>query len=81
MDLPALSLASLQRLAASESVSPEELEPGAVADLLARGLIRKDERREHASLEARYESLQETHHQILAARACTDRLQRQLAPR
>jgi hypothetical protein len=71
----------LQTLAAAETVRLEAIGREALDDLLARGLIQKDERPKQASLESRYEALQETHRQILEARGCAERLQRRMAPR
>lgn len=72
---------ALKTLAASETVPLEALGPGALADLQARGLIQKDERPRQASLEGRYDALQETHRQIVEAKGCVDRLQRRMAPK
>ena len=71
----------LQTLAASESVRLEALGAEGLEELLARGLIQKDARPKQANLEARYETLQETHRQILEARTCAERLRRRMAPR
>ena len=81
MDTPSTWLDCLKLLAASETVRLELLGPAGLDDLLARGLIQKDERPKQASLEHRYEALQETHRHILEARGCADRLQRRMAPR
>jgi hypothetical protein len=72
---------ALKLLAASESVRLEVLGPQHLAHLEAVGWVQRDERPKQASLEARYESLQETHRLFLEARACVDRLQRRHAPR
>lgn len=71
----------LQTLAATESVRLETVGPEALDELLARGLVQKDERPKQVSLEARYEALQETHRHILEARGCAERLHRRMAPR
>lgn len=81
MDTPPLWLHHLQTLAAAETVRLEAIGGEALDELLARGLIQKDERPKQVSLEARYEALQETHRHILEARGCAERLQRRLAPR
>jgi hypothetical protein len=80
MEIAPATLDRLKLLAASEAVRLEAL-GGGLDELLARGLIQRDERPKQASLESRYEALQETHRHILEARGCTDRLQRRLAPR
>jgi hypothetical protein len=74
-------LACLQTLAAAETVRLEAIGGEALDELLARGLIQKDERPKQVSLEARYEALQETHRHLLEARGCAERLHRRLAPR
>lgn len=81
MDTPPTWLDCLQLLAASETVRLEALGREGLDDLVTRGLIRKDKRPKQASLESRYEALQETHRSILEARGCADRLQRRMAPR
>ncbi len=81
MDLTPTGLDCLKLLAASESVSLEVLGCAGLEELLAQGLIQKDERPKQASLETRYESLQEVHRLILEARGCADRIQRRMAPR
>jgi hypothetical protein len=81
MDTPPTWLDHLKLLAAVETVPLEALGHEALQDLLDQGLIRKDERPKQASLESRYEALQETHRQIVEAKGCVDRLQRQLAPK
>ena len=81
MDTAAPTLECLKLLAAHEAVPLDVLGRAGLEDLLAQGLIRKDERPKQASLEARYESLQETHRHILEARGCVDRLNRRMAPR
>lgn len=80
MDTPT-ALDALKTLAAAEVVGPEAVGPGALAELLDRGLLQKDERPLQASLEGRYEALQETHRQIIEAKGCVDRIQRRLAPK
>ena len=81
MTLPTTTLDCLKLLAAHEAVPLAILGRAGLEDLLAQGLIRKDERPKQASLEARYENLQETHRHILEARGCVDRLNRRMAPR
>jgi hypothetical protein len=81
MDTPPIWLDCLQTLAAAETVRLEAIGREGLDDLAARGLLQKDERPRQASLESRYEALQETHRQLLEARGCADRLQRRLAPR
>ncbi len=81
MTLPTTTLDCLKLLAAHEAVPLAVLGRAGLEDLLAQGLIRKDERPKQASLEARYENLQETHRHILEARGCVDRLNRRMAPR
>ncbi len=81
MDTPTTWLDHLKLLAAHETVRLEALGPADLDDLLARGLIQKDERPKQASLESRYEALQEMHRQIVEAKGCADRLQRRLAPK
>jgi len=71
----------LKLLAASESVRLEAIGRAGLDDLITRGLIRKDVRPQQASLEVRYEALQETHRQIVEAKGCADRLQRRLVPK
>ncbi|WLT32349.1 hypothetical protein [Geothrix sp. PMB-07] len=71
----------LKLLAATEVVRPGALSPANLDDLVARGLIQRDERPKQASLESRYEALQDTHRKIVEAKGCVDRLQRQLAPK
>ncbi|NWJ40609.1 MAG: hypothetical protein HXX12_06520 [Geothrix sp.] len=71
----------LQTLAATETVRLEAIGGEALDELLARGLIQKDERPKQVSLESRYEALQETHRHILEARGCAERLHRRMAPR
>ena len=81
MESPTTWLDRLKTLAASERVPLSALGTEGLEDLLTRGLIQKDERPRQASLEARYEALQEMHRHFLEARGCVDRLQRRLAPR
>ena len=81
METPTLTLDRLKILAAAETVPLEAIHRKGLEDLLAHGLIQKDERPLQASLEGRYESLQETHRQIVEAKGCVDRLQRRMAPR
>lgn len=81
MDTPSTWLDHLKLLAAAEKVSLAAIGPDDLADLLDRGLIEKDERPLQASLESRYEALQESHRQIVEAKGYADRLQRHLAPR
>lgn len=81
MDTPPTWLDHLKILAASETVRLEAIGPGGLGELIARGLIQKDERPLQASLEVRYEAMQETHRQIVEAKGCADRLQRQLVPK
>lgn len=81
MNTPPASLDCLKLLAASETVRLEAIGQAGLDDLLTRGFILKDERPKQASLESRYEALQETHRQIVEAKGCVDRLQRRLAPK
>jgi len=81
MDPSPIWLDHLKILAASETVRLEAIGRDGLEDLLARALIQKDERPLQASLEVRYESLQETHRQIVEAKGCADRLQRRMAPK
>lgn len=81
MDPSPAMLDHLKRLAASETVRPEDIGRDGLEGLLRQGLIWKDERPKQASLEGRYEALQETHRQIVEAKGCADRLQRRMAPR
>ena len=81
MDTTPTGLDCLKLLAAAEVVRLEAVGREGLEELLAQGLLLKDERPKQASLEARYEGLQETHRTILEARACADQLQRRLAPR
>ena len=81
MDTPTTWLDHLKLLAAHETVRLEALGRAGLDELLARGLLQKDERPKQASLESRYEALQETHRQIVEAKGCADRLQRRLAPK
>ena len=81
MDISLDWLDTLQRLAAVESVRLEDLGPRALEDLVARGLVARESRPRQASLERRYEALQETHHQLLEARACAERLRLRKAPK
>ena len=81
MDTPPIWLDHLKLLAAAETVRLEAIGRDGLDELVAKGLIQKDERPKQASLELRYETLQESHRQILEARACADRLLRRMAPR
>lgn len=72
---------ALKILAATESVKVETLGRDTLQDLVSRGLIRKEERPKQASLESRYDALQERHRGILEARSCVDRLQKRMAPK
>lgn len=81
MNILPTSLQHLKLLAAAETVRLEAIGNEGLADLVARGLIQKDERPKQASLESRYEALQETHRQIVEAKGCAERLQRRMAPR
>jgi hypothetical protein len=81
MDTPQHWLDCLKVLAASDAVSLEDVGQDALDDLVARGLIQKDERPKQASLESRYEHLQDVHRHFLEARGCVDRLQRRMVPR
>lgn len=81
MDTPPTWLDHLKLLAAAETVRLEAIGQAGLDDLLARGLLQKDERPKQVGLEGRYGDLQETHRHFLAARGCADRLQRRLAPR
>jgi len=81
MDTPPTWLDHLKLLAAAEAVPLEAIGTPALDDLLQRGLLLKDERPKQASLESRYEALQEAHRQIVEAKGCVDRLQRRLAPK
>jgi hypothetical protein len=81
MDTPAPWLDHLKLLAAAEAVRLEAIGQEGLDDLLVRGLLQKDERPKQAGLEAQYEDLQKTHRQIVEAKGCVDRLQRQLAPK
>ncbi|HEY3399206.1 MAG TPA: hypothetical protein VGK03_01120 [Geothrix sp.] len=68
-------------MAASETVRLEAIGRHGLEDLLIQGFIQKDERPLQASLEGRYEALQETHRQVVEAKGCADRLQRRMAPK
>ena len=81
MDPSPTWLDHLKILAASETVRLEAIGRDGLEDLAVRGLIQKDERPQQASLEVRYESMQETHLQIVEAKGCADRLQRRMAPK
>ncbi len=81
MDLPPSSLDCLKLLAAAEAVRLEAIGQDGLEDLVARGLLQKDDRPKQVSLESRYEALQESHRHILEARSCADRLARRTAPR
>jgi len=81
MNPPPTPLDCLKLLAAVESVRLEILGAEGLRELLAQGLIQKDERPKQASLESRYEALQETHRAFLEARGHADSLQRRGAPR
>jgi len=81
MNPPPTWLDHLKLLAAAETLPAEAPGRAALDGLLAQGLIQKDERPKQASLESRYEALQEVHRQIVEAKGCVDRLQRQLAPK
>ncbi|MFZ1614048.1 MAG: hypothetical protein WAT51_07745 [Holophaga sp.] len=79
--MPETSLDLLLKIAGHESV---QLEPGQdtlLAELLESGQLRRIETSKHQLLEARYNSLQETHQFFLEAKACVDRLQRRVTPR
>ncbi len=71
----------LKLLAAAETLRLEAIGQEGLDELIAQGVIQKDERPKQASLEHRYEAQQETHRLILEARGCADRLQRRMAPR
>ncbi|HEX7552595.1 MAG TPA: hypothetical protein VF378_03515 [Geothrix sp.] len=71
----------LKLLAAAETVRRSAIGQAGLDDLLARGLLQKDERPRQVGLEGHYDDLQETHRQIVEAKGCVDRLQRQLAPK
>lgn len=81
MDTAPIWLDHLKTLAAAETVRLEAMGRAGLEELVARGLIQKDERPKQVSLEARYEALQETHRHFLEARGCADRLLRRMAPR
>ena len=81
MDMSSTWLENLKLLAAEESVRQEDLGPGGLEEMLAQGLLLKEERPKQVSLETRYETLQETHRALLEARGCADRLHRRMAPR
>lgn len=81
MEPPPTWLDRLKALAASEKMPLEAIGLEGLEELLTRGLIQKDERPLHASLEDRYEGLQETHRLIVEAKGCADRLQRRMAPK
>jgi len=81
MDPSSPWLDHLKLLAASETLPGDALDPTHLQDLQERGLIQRDERPKQASLESRYEALQEIHRQIVEAKGCADRLQRQLVPK
>ena len=82
MDTPETAwLEHLKTLAANDVVRLEAIGPEGLEDLLARGVIQKDERLKQASLESQYEALQETHRAFIEARTCLERLQLRLAPR
>jgi hypothetical protein len=81
METPPLTLDRLKLLAAAETLRLDAIGREGLTDLLAQGLIQKDQRPLQASLEGRYEALQETHRQIVEAKGCADRLQRRLAPK
>jgi hypothetical protein len=81
MDTPPTWLDRLKILAAAETVRLEAIGHDGLEELVAQGLVQKDERPKQVSLEARYEALQETHRLFLEARGCADRLLRRMAPR
>lgn len=81
MDPSPTWLDHLKLLAAAETVHLEAIGAEGLDELVARGLLQKDERPKQASLEHRYEAQQEAHRLILEARGCADRLQRRMAPR
>ena len=81
MNTPSTWLDHLKLLAATETVPLGAIGREELDNLLEQGLIQKDERPKQASLETRYEALQETHRQIIEAKGCADRLQRQRAPK
>ena len=81
MDTPAIWLDHLKLMASAETVRLEAIGQEGLDDLVARGLLQKDERPKQVSLEARYEALQESHRFLLEARGCADRLLRRMAPR
>ena len=81
MTTPPTRLDCLKRLAAVETVRLNDLGQEGLDDLLAQGLILRDDRPQQTSLEARYVALQEVHRQIVEAKGCADRLQRRMAPR
>jgi hypothetical protein len=81
MDSSPTWLDHLKLLAAAETVRLEAIGAEGLDELVARGLIQKDERPKQASLEHRYEAQQEAHRLILEARGCADRLQRRMVPR
>lgn len=81
MEPSARWLDCLKVLAASDAVTLADVGPEDLEDLLARGLIQRDERPQQASLESRYEHLQDVHRHFLEARGCVDRLLLRMVPR
>lgn len=81
MTPPPTWLDHLKLLAAAETVPLADLGREALDELLARGLLHRDDRPRQSRLEAQYEALQETHRHLLEARSLADRLQRRLAPK
>lgn len=81
METPPTTLDRLKLLAAAETVRLEAIGREGLEELLAHGLIQRDERPKQASLEGRYEALQEIHRHIIEAKGCADRLQLRRAPK
>lgn len=71
----------LLQIAGHESVQLEPGQESQLAELIEAGHLLRIENSRHQSLEARYNTLQETHQFYLEAKACVDRLQRRVAPR
>ncbi len=81
METSPTTLDRLKKLAAAETVPLEAIGREGLEELLACGLIQKDARPKQASLEGRYEALQETHRKLIEAKGCADRLQHRRAPK
>lgn len=71
----------LLKIAGSEAIQLEPAQEAQLQDLIQEGLVGQLDNPRQMDLEARYNTLQETHQLFLEVKACLDRLQRRLAPK